>query len=351
MVTTTTVAPTVGHGASGLTSSATPFYPAPEHDIASCVMVPCGAGYAVDPHSYVPSARQLTRVIMLPIDRINLFVGFVGGVDLGDSLGRGNPFDSHVQYFDLASATPIQSGIGPVRAPNPAAALVAGVASNSDDSGEHGHSHDADSAVPATDVVTNDENSKANDLSDDADSSAQASLDGSIAAVSTDDSICRVSNPDDFENHSVLGLLDYNTDSSEQDFGNSPKDYAVYMARDGENSDAHGEPDPMATPLPADADAATVERYRASILAATEKEHAKRDRFRLESAAINGVSFYHRDKALARAAATAAGGRALNFDNEQVTGREIVCVNATNTNPPAGATVTALHPHQATFHP
>ena len=44
---------------------------------------------------------------MMPIGRINLFVGFVSGVDTGDSKGHVDSTDSHVQYFELGSPAPI----------------------------------------------------------------------------------------------------------------------------------------------------------------------------------------------------------------------------------------------------
>ena len=87
VVKSTTVAPTVEHGASSLTSSAIPYSPAPHRDITSGLMVASGAVYTVGSHSYVSSTRELSRAIMLPIGYINLFVGFVGGVDASDSPG------------------------------------------------------------------------------------------------------------------------------------------------------------------------------------------------------------------------------------------------------------------------
>ena len=96
VVKSTTVAPTVGHGASSLTSSVGPYSSAPQRDIASSRMIASSAIYTVDPCSYVSLTRELSRAIMLPIGGINLFVGFVGGVDAGDSPGRVDSFDSHV---------------------------------------------------------------------------------------------------------------------------------------------------------------------------------------------------------------------------------------------------------------
>ena len=104
-----------------------------------------------------------------------------------------------------------------------------------------------------------------------------------------------------------------------------------------DNSGTNAEPDPMSTPLAANADAAEVERYRASLIATTEKEKAERAKFRLEAAAITGVSGYHRDKYVARANANAAGGWALNFNDERATGTEIVRVETNGANPPPGA--------------
>ena len=44
---------------------------------------------------------------MMPISRINVYVGFVDGIDTGDSPGCVDSSDSHVQYFELGSPMPI----------------------------------------------------------------------------------------------------------------------------------------------------------------------------------------------------------------------------------------------------
>ena len=106
---------------------------------------------------------------------------------------------------------------------------------------------------------------------------------------------------------------------------------------DVEGGSRENGPDPLSTPLNPNADTAEVERYRASLIATTEKEKAERAKFHLKAAAITGVSDYHRDKHVARANATAAGGHVLNLNDERATGTKIVRVNPTGVNPPPGA--------------
>src|SRR3954451_23846539 len=102
----TTVAPTVGHGASGLRSAARPYSPI-ARSMATGRLVTTGSIFHIQPSSFVPASAPVTHAVMLPIGRINLYVGFTGSSDPADPMPRSTPlgshaYDSHNYSFDYS---------------------------------------------------------------------------------------------------------------------------------------------------------------------------------------------------------------------------------------------------------
>ena len=115
VVTSTTVAPTVGHGASGLISSAGPYSPAPDHSVTIDSLAPPGASLTSDPRSDTPSTHPLTRAISTQ----------AGNAGTSRSPIRIDLYDSCTPNIDLESQ--IGSGVGAVSTPKgPSTAPIAG---------------------------------------------------------------------------------------------------------------------------------------------------------------------------------------------------------------------------------
>src|SRR3954454_8698124 len=100
----TTVAPTVGHGASGLRSAARPYSPI-VRSMATGRLVATGSIFHIQPSSCVPASAPVVQAVMLPIGRINLYVGFTGSSDPADPTPRSTPlgsyaYDGHDYSFD-----------------------------------------------------------------------------------------------------------------------------------------------------------------------------------------------------------------------------------------------------------
>src|SRR3954453_2057679 len=90
----TIVAPTVGHGASGLRSAARPYSPI-ARSMATGRLVATGSIFHIQPSSFVPASAPVVQAIMLPIGRINLYVGFTGSCDPAVPMPRSTPLGSY----------------------------------------------------------------------------------------------------------------------------------------------------------------------------------------------------------------------------------------------------------------
>ena len=95
----TTVAPTVGQGASSLRSAARPYSPI-VRPFATGRMIATGSILHIQPSSYRPATAPITHAVMLPIGTINLYVGFTGSSDPADPLPRSVPLDGPYAYDD-----------------------------------------------------------------------------------------------------------------------------------------------------------------------------------------------------------------------------------------------------------
>ena len=281
----TTVTPTVGHGVSSLRSAARPYSPV-ARDIATGRLIATGSFYHILPSSYMPASRPLTHAAMLPVGSINIFVGFTEA------------------YDPIGSAA---IGISPLPLAPPRDHLViAGGDSTEDQIGS--------TTLPIAGGDSTDDGAA---LLDDADSATPASVAGSIVVASHVDSITRVSNASDFEDSSILGIVDSDSDSDSHGWirGGSTRHAAVFMA-DGNNSNPP--PDPFTTPLPTTATVTEVEAQRKLLKDARKKELAERERFRLEQSAARNLSAYHQQRMAQCLKDGQLMTRTLNFDDEVV---------------------------------
>src|SRR3954464_6758112 len=107
----TTVAPTVGQRTSSLRSAARPYSPI-TRPIVTGRLVSTGSIFHIQQSSFVPASAPIVQAVMLPIGRINLYVGFTGSSDpmpwstpLGSHAydGRDYSFDYN-DYFEPAGA-------------------------------------------------------------------------------------------------------------------------------------------------------------------------------------------------------------------------------------------------------
>src|SRR3954464_9545488 len=114
MVIPTTVAPTVGTRTSSLRSAARPYSPI-ARSMATGRLVATGSIFHIQPSSFVPASAPIVQAAMLPIGRINRYVGFPGSSDPADPMPRSNPLGSHAydgrdysfdynDYFEPAGA-------------------------------------------------------------------------------------------------------------------------------------------------------------------------------------------------------------------------------------------------------
>src|SRR3954467_12775600 len=110
----TTVAPTVGQRTSSLRSAARPYSPI-TRPITTGRLVATGSIFHIQPSSFVPAPAPIVQAVMLPIGRINLYVGFTGSYDPADPMPRSTPLGSHAydgrdysfdynDYFETADA-------------------------------------------------------------------------------------------------------------------------------------------------------------------------------------------------------------------------------------------------------
>ena len=127
-------------------------------------------------------------------------------------------------------------------------------------------------------------------LNDDADSATPTSAAGSIVAASPAGSITQVSNVGDFEDPSILGIFDFDSGSenSADLRDGTGRHAATYMATGTDPLE-----DPFSTPIPPNATAMEVEELRLKLAEAVRKEHAEREKFRLEQVTTQELSRYH----------------------------------------------------------
>ncbi|KAK1665967.1 hypothetical protein QYE76_054126 [Lolium multiflorum] len=101
VVTSTTVAPTVGHGTSSLRATARPYSPV-RRPVASGRMIATGNFFHIQPSTYRPASSPLKHAWMVPIGSINLFVGLAGVSDPSEP----RPSRSH-DPFAPGSSSPL----------------------------------------------------------------------------------------------------------------------------------------------------------------------------------------------------------------------------------------------------
>src|SRR3954469_283308 len=90
----TTVAPTVGHRTSSLRSAARPYSPI-ARSMATGRLITTGSIFHIQPSSFIPASAPVIHAVMLPIGRINLYVGFTGSSNPADPMPRSTPLGSH----------------------------------------------------------------------------------------------------------------------------------------------------------------------------------------------------------------------------------------------------------------
>src|SRR3954453_1772133 len=90
----TTVAPTMGQRTSSLRSAARPYLPI-TRPIATGRLVATGSISPIQPSPFVPASAPIVQAVMLPIGRINLYVGFSGSSDPAAPIPRSTPLGSH----------------------------------------------------------------------------------------------------------------------------------------------------------------------------------------------------------------------------------------------------------------
>src|SRR4051812_24257231 len=287
----TTWVPTMGQRTSSLRSAARPYSPI-TRPIATGRLVATGSIFHIQPSSFVPASAPIVQAVMLPIGRINLYVGFTGSSDPADPMPRSTPLGSHAyngrdysfdynDYFEPAGAyTELcsSSGQGQIQP---------------DDLED-----DADSAAPLPVARVE---------------KTPVSESGSIIADSVYDSITLVSNASDYA-ESVRSLLEEESDADSTDFSFEalPPPVHVYMAGPGTSD---GEVDPFSTPLANNATAAEIEARCQELEDARKKEFAECIRFRLGRESAAHVSLYRDRRAQQRRMEDLDIARNLNFDN------------------------------------
>src|SRR4051794_32572937 len=255
-------------------------------------LVTTGSIFHIQPSSFVPASAPVVHVVMLPISRINLYVGFTGSSDPADPMPRStllgsyaydgrDPSFNYNDYIEPADArTELcpSSGEGQIQSAD--------------------LEHDADSAAPPPVARFQ---------------KAPVSETGSITADSVNDSIMLVSNASDYA-ESVHSLLEEESDADSTDFslGVLPLPVHVYMAGPGP-SDA--EVDPFSTPLANKATATEIEARRQELEDARKKELAERNHFHLVRESAAHVSRYRDRRAQQRRTEDLDIARTLNFDN------------------------------------
>ncbi|KAK1649768.1 hypothetical protein QYE76_067573 [Lolium multiflorum] len=285
VVTSTTVAPTVGHGTSSLRATARPYSPV-RRPVASGRMIATGNFFHIQPSTYRPASSPLKHAWMVPIGSINLFVGLAGVSDPSEP----RPSRSHDPFApgQLLTTRPV-TGEEYVEA-------------------ETALEDDAESAVVAP--IAN--STVASTAADPADTA----IDSVIAATDTDfsDIIAITSIAGGFEDDSILSLFGSDSDSDSVEAPRYRYPTAVFMAGGGEELPV----DAFTTPLPATATATEIEAHRAALEEQRKKELAERQKFRLEQDEVRAVSHYRQQRnrrRMERARANDFPSARLNFDD------------------------------------
>ncbi|KAK1618264.1 hypothetical protein QYE76_023781 [Lolium multiflorum] len=264
VVTSTTVAPTVGRGTSSLRATARPYSPV-RRPVASGRMIATGNFFHIQPSTYRPASSPLKHAWMVPIGSINLFVGLAGVSDPSEP----RPSRSHDPFAPGQLLTATRPVTGEVYAEAETAleddaesAIVAPtanstVASAAADSADAAPAADSADTIPAIDSVIAAIDADFTDIlaiTSVAESAVASPTARSVATASTKDSISLVSHPSDFEggfeDDSILSLFgsDYDSDSVEAPRYCYPT--AVFMAGGKKSSQSTPSPLPSLQPPP-----------------------------------------------------------------------------------------------------
>nr|XP_051197077.1 uncharacterized protein LOC127310437 [Lolium perenne] len=267
VVISTTVAPTVGHGTSGLRAAARPYSPI-RRPIASDRMIATCNFFHIQLSSYQPASSPLAHAWMVPVGTVNLFVGLASISDPSEA--RPGPLHDPFALGQLLTATrPLSSSA-------------------------HAEGESA--------------------LEDDADSAAAVSVAGSITAASMEDSITPVSHPSNFEDKSILPFFDSELETDSVDAPRYQYPIAIFMA----GGDEVPPNDAFSMPLPATTNATEIEAHRAALEEQRKKELAERQKFRLEQDEVRAVSHYRQERnhlRMERALAQGFPSARHNFDD------------------------------------
>ncbi|KAK1648903.1 hypothetical protein QYE76_066708 [Lolium multiflorum] len=306
VVTSTTVAPTVGHGTSSLRATARPYSPV-RRSVASGRMIATGNFFHIQPSTYRPASSPLKHAWMVPIGSINLFVGLASVSDPAEP----RPDRAHDPFApgQLLTATRPVTGEVYVEAEtaleDEAESAVAAPTANSTVASTVADSADVvptiDSVIAAIDTDFSDIIA----ITSIAESTAAPPTARSAAAASDKDSISLVSHPSDFEG----GFEDDSVEAPRYRYPTT-----VFMAGGGEELPV----DAFTTPLPATATATEIEAHRAALEEQRKKELAERQKFRLEQDEVRAVSHYRQQRnrrRMERARANDFPSARLNFDD------------------------------------
>ncbi|KAK1641801.1 hypothetical protein QYE76_059606 [Lolium multiflorum] len=311
VVTSTTVAPTVGHGTSSLRATARPYSPV-RRPVASGRMIATGNFFHIQPSTYRPASSPLKHAWMVPIGSINLFVGLAGASDPSEP----RPSRSHDPFAPgqlLTATRPVTGEVyaeaetaleddaeSAIVAPTANPTVASAAADSADtapsaDSADTAPSADSAGSAPAADSADTIQAIDSVIAAIDADftdiiaitsvagSTAASPTARSVATASTKDSISLVSHPSDFE-----------------------------------GGDEELPVDAFTTPLPATATATEIEAHRAALEEQRKKELAERQKFRLEQDEVRAVSHYRQQRnrrRMERARANDFPSARLNFDD------------------------------------
>ncbi|KAK1681783.1 hypothetical protein QYE76_042631 [Lolium multiflorum] len=290
VVTSTTVAPTVGHGTSSLRATARPYSPV-RRSVASGRMIATGNFFHIQPSTYRPASSPLKHAWMVPIGSINLFVGLAGVSDPAEP----RPDRAHDPYAPGQPLTATRPVTGEVyveaetaledEAESAVAAPTANsiVASTVADSADVVPTTDSADDVPTIDSVIAAIDTDFSDIiaiTSIAESTAAPPTARSAAAASDKDSISLVSHPSDFEggfeDDSILSLFGSDSESDSVEAPRYRYPTTVFMAGGGEELPV----DAFTTPLPATATATEIEAHRAALEEQRKKELAERQKSR-----------------------------------------------------------------------
>ncbi|KAK1633025.1 hypothetical protein QYE76_007340 [Lolium multiflorum] len=319
VVTSTTVAPTVGHGTSSLRATARPYSPV-RRPVASGRMIATGNFFHIQPSTYRPASSPLKHAWMVPIGSINLFVGLAGVSDPAEP----RPGRSHDPFAPGQLLTATRPVTGEVYAEAETAleddadsAVVAPTANSIVASS----AADSVDTVPAIDSVIAAIDADFTDIiaiTSVAGSTAASPTARSVATASAKDSISLVSHPSDFEDgfedDSILSLFGSDSDSDSVEAPRYRYPTAVFMAGGEEELPV----DAFTTPLPATATATEIEAHRAALEEQRKKELAERQKFRLEQDELRAISHYRQQRnrrRMERARANDFPSARLNFDD------------------------------------